>query len=99
MQVDASCTWQPSARCWHPHSSPRTLPLPLRPQLLCRPALLLLLLHARTQVFGLMNLIIERLGEDITLHVQGLLPLLPQIWQEANDQSLLRIQVSLGFVY
>lgn len=54
---------------------------------------------ARTQVFGLMNLIIERLGEDITPHVQGLLPLLPQIWQEANDQSLLRIQVGLGFVY
>lgn len=40
-----------------------------------------------------MNIIIERLGEDITPHVQGLLPLLPRIWQEAHDQSLLRIQV------
>jgi hypothetical protein len=40
-----------------------------------------------------MNIIIEQLGEDITPHVQGLLPLLPQIWQDAHDQSLLRIQV------
>jgi hypothetical protein len=48
------------------------------------------------QVFGLMNLVIERLGEDITPHVQGLLPLLPQIWQSAHDQSLLRIQVGGG---
>jgi hypothetical protein len=45
------------------------------------------------QVFGLINIIIERLGEDIVPHVQGLLPLLPQIWQGASDQSLLRIQV------
>lgn len=40
-----------------------------------------------------MNIIIERLGEDITPHVQGLMPLLPQIWHDAHDQSLLRIQV------
>jgi hypothetical protein len=45
------------------------------------------------QVFGLINIVIERMGEDITPSVQGLLPLLPQIWQDAHDQSLLRIQV------
>jgi hypothetical protein len=48
---------------------------------------------ASWQVFGLINIVIERMGEDITPSVQGLLPLLPQIWQEAHDQSLLRIQV------
>lgn len=46
------------------------------------------------QVFGLINIVIERMGEDITPSVQGLLPLLPQIWQDAHDQSLLRIQVN-----
>jgi hypothetical protein len=46
------------------------------------------------QVFGLMNLIIERLGQEVIApHVAGILPLLPQIWQAAADQSLLRIQV------
>ena len=50
-------------------------------------------MHVAVQVFGLLNIIIERLGEDINPHVQGLLPLLPQLWQEAHDQSLLRIQV------
>jgi hypothetical protein len=51
------------------------------------------------QVFGLINIIIERLGEDIVPHVQGLLPLLPQIWQGASDQSLLRIQVRMPHVF
>lgn len=52
------------------------------------------------QVFGLLNIIIERLGEDINPHVQGLLPLLPQIWHDAHDQSLLRIQVGWrGFMH
>jgi hypothetical protein len=45
------------------------------------------------QVFGLLNLIIERLGPDISPHMGALLPLLPRVWQEAADQSLLRIQV------
>lgn len=46
------------------------------------------------QVFGLMNLIIERLGQDVIApHVRGILPLLPRIWEAAADQSLLRIQV------
>jgi hypothetical protein len=50
-------------------------------------------------VFGLVNLIIERLGqESIAPHVAGILPLLPRIWQAAADQSLLRIQVrSISF--
>ena len=35
-----------------------------------------------------MNIIIEQLGEDITPHVQGLLPLLPQIWQAFSAHLL-----------
>ncbi|WIA20394.1 hypothetical protein OEZ85_004815 [Tetradesmus obliquus] len=51
-------------------------------------------LDTQTQVFGLMNLIIERLGQDVIApHVGGILPLLPRIWEAAADQSLLRIQV------
>ncbi|WIA40697.1 hypothetical protein OEZ86_004393 [Tetradesmus obliquus] len=53
-------------------------------------------LDTQTQVFGLMNLIIERLGQDVIApHVGGILPLLPRIWEAAADQSLLRIQQSL----
>jgi hypothetical protein len=52
------------------------------------------------QVFGLMNLIIERLGQEtIAPHVGGILPLLPRIWQAAADQSLLRIQVGCACTY
>ncbi len=49
------------------------------------------LLHM--QVFSLLNLIIQRLGEDIRPFVEAILPLLPEVWQEAEGQSLLRIQV------
>eukprot|EP00879_Flechtneria_rotunda_P025885 GHRR01027540.1.p1 GENE.GHRR01027540.1~~GHRR01027540.1.p1 ORF type:complete len:987 (+),score=414.93 GHRR01027540.1:174-3134(+) len=49
-------------------------------------------LDTQTQVFGLMNLIIDRLGPDIKPHVGTVMPLLPQTWLAAADQSLLRIQ-------
>lgn len=49
--------------------------------------------HQPTQVFGLLNLIIERLGPDIMPHAGAVLPLLPAVWRDAADQSLLRIQV------
>ena len=45
------------------------------------------------QIFGLMNLIIDRLGDSVKPFAEGLLRLLPEIWQDAEGQSLLRIQV------
>ncbi len=45
------------------------------------------------QVFNLFNLIIERLGEDAKPYGPGILQLLPAVWQQAEGQSLLRIQV------
>lgn len=45
------------------------------------------------QIFGLMNLIIDRLGDSVKPFASGLLGLFPQIWQDAEEQSLLRIQV------
>jgi len=47
------------------------------------------------QVFGLLNIVIERMGEDILPQSQAVLSLLPQIWHDAHDQSLLRIQVGV----
>ena len=45
------------------------------------------------QVFNLFNLIIERLGDDVKPYAPGILQLLPAVWQQAEGQSLLRIQV------
>ncbi|KAI8476158.1 MAG: armadillo-type protein [Monoraphidium minutum] len=44
-------------------------------------------------VFSLLNLIIERLGPDVRPFCDGILQLLPRVWQAAEGQSLLRIQV------
>jgi hypothetical protein len=46
-----------------------------------------------SQVFSLLNLIIERLGPDVRPFCDGILQLLPRVWQAAEGQSLLRIQV------
>lgn len=46
------------------------------------------------QIFGLMNLIIDRLGDSVKPFAEGLLRLLPGVWQDAEGQSLLRIQVT-----
>lgn len=40
-----------------------------------------------------MNLIIDRLGDSVKPFASGLLGLFPQVWQDAEGQSLLRIQV------
>ena len=48
------------------------------------------------QIFGLMNLIIDRLGDSVKPFAEGLLRLLPEVWQDAEGQSLLRIQVTLA---
>lgn len=45
------------------------------------------------QIFGLMNLIIDRLGDSVKPFANGLLGMFPQVWQDAEGQSLLRIQV------
>ena len=47
------------------------------------------------QIFGLMNLIIDRLGDSVKPFAEGLLRLLPGVWQDAEGQSLLRIQVKM----
>lgn len=44
------------------------------------------------QVFNLFNLIIERLGDNVKPYGPGILQLLPTVWQQAEGQSLLRIQ-------
>ena len=45
------------------------------------------------QAFGLLSLLIERLGERVSPHIGGLVSVLPTIWQAAEGQSLVRIQV------
>ena len=45
------------------------------------------------QIFGLMNLIIDRLGDSVKPFAEGLMRLLPGVWRDAEGQSLLRIQV------
>ena len=48
------------------------------------------------QVFNLFNLIIERLADDVKPYASGILQLLPAVWQQAEGQSLLRIQVCMA---
>ena len=43
------------------------------------------------QIFNLINLIIERLADGVKPHCEGLLRLLPDLWQQG--QTLLRVQV------
>ncbi len=49
------------------------------------------------QIFGLVNMIIDRLDDSVKPFAEGLLRLLPDIWQDAEGQSLLRIQVSPAY--
>jgi hypothetical protein len=51
------------------------------------------MLAAWLQAFNLINLIIDRLGVSIRPYAPGLLQLLPAVWERAEGQSLLRIQV------
>lgn len=44
------------------------------------------------QVFALINLLIERCGEALKPLVMQLAGALPQLWEQAEGQSLLRIQ-------
>ncbi|KAL4857594.1 Importin-11 [Chlorella vulgaris] len=44
-------------------------------------------------VFSLLDLIVDRLSEGVKPYAPGLLALLPSVWQQAEGQSLLRMQV------
>ena len=50
-------------------------------------------LDTQTQAFGLINLLIERLGSEVRPFCDAILSLLPGVWQAAEGQGLLRIQV------
>lgn len=52
--------------------------------------------EAQVEIFALINLIIDRLGEGAAAYATGLLSLLPSVWESAEGQSLLRIQVMLA---
>ena len=52
--------------------------------------------EAQVEIFALINLIIDRLGEGAAAYAAGLLSLLPSVWESAEGQSLLRIQVMLA---
>lgn len=47
--------------------------------------------NTQIQIFNLINLIIERLADGVKPHCEGLLRLLPNLWQQG--QTLLRVQV------
>ena len=44
-------------------------------------------------MFNLINLIFDRLADSIKPFTGVILQILPQLWQESEGQSLLRIQV------
>lgn len=54
-------------------------------------------LDAQIDIFSLIIVIIDRLGEDVAKHAPVLLHILPTIWGRSEGQSLLRIQVLLAF--
>ena len=49
---------------------------------------------SQLQAFNLMSVVIERLADEVKPHAPGLLGLLPEVWRDAEGQSLLRIQAS-----
>lgn len=51
---------------------------------------------SKLQVFNLVSLVIDRLGESILPCTQSLISFLPQVWRDSEGQSLLRIQVMVA---
>ena len=47
--------------------------------------------------FSLLDLVVDRLADGVRPYAPGLLSLLPSVWQQAEGQSLLRIQVCGGW--
>lgn len=52
--------------------------------------------ETQLEIFALINLIIDRLGDKAAAFAPGLLQLIPAVWQGAEAQSLLRIQVMVA---
>lgn len=50
----------------------------------------------QVQAFSLISLLIERLGDRVSPYINGLVSILPSIWQGADDQSLARMQVLIA---
>jgi hypothetical protein len=53
-------------------------------------------LEAQLDFFGLINLIIDRLGDGVKAHSNGLLALLPAVWASGDGRNLLRIQALIA---
>eukprot|EP00250_Pteridium_aquilinum_P001245 c11455_g1_i1 orf=570-3623(-) len=51
---------------------------------------------SKLQVFNLVSLIIDRLGESILPCTESLISFLPQVWRDSEGQSLLRIQIMVA---
>lgn len=47
------------------------------------------------QIFNFINVLVDRLGDEIKPLAPGLLQLIPGLWTTSEGQSLLRIQVAL----
>lgn len=45
------------------------------------------------QIFNFINVLVDRLGDEIKPLAPGLLQLIPGLWTTSEGQSLLRIQV------
>lgn len=50
-------------------------------------------LDSQSLLFSLVNLVVDRLGAEVAPHAPGLLALLPAVWEAADGQELLRMQV------
>ena len=48
------------------------------------------------QTFHVLAAIIERLGADVQPYTSGFLQLLPTVWQQAEGQQLVQMQVTAG---
>ncbi|MCO5560305.1 hypothetical protein L7F22_013917 [Adiantum nelumboides] len=51
---------------------------------------------SKLQVLNLVSLLIDRLGDSIVPSTKNLISFLPQVWQDSEGQSLLRIQVMVA---
>lgn len=51
--------------------------------------------RVRLQVFNLVNLMFDRLADSVKPFLGTIMQLLPDLWRESEDQSLLRIQARL----
>ncbi|GMH34265.1 hypothetical protein BSKO_02099 [Bryopsis sp. KO-2023] len=54
-------------------------------------------LETQIKVFGLVNVIVERMGDEVKPLAGGLVQLLPRVWNQGEGQSLLRMQVLTAY--